>query len=221
MDNEITNTLVPLSLGFIAYFVTHSLLASLWLKQKIQRHWPQVMPAYRLGFNFLSIVLLIPLIWMMQKDPGALLWQWTGLMAGLMNGLTITAILGFIWSLQSYDNSVFLGITQWRNRHTDSHDPESLRISTLHRFVRHPWYFFFLVIMWTQDIHSTQLLVYSLITLYLVIGSWMEERKLIAHYGTVYQDYTRQVPGLIPLPWRWLNKEEANRLEKYAADQNN
>ncbi len=217
MDNEITHTLVPLGLGFIAYFVMHSLLASLWMKQKIQRRWPQMMPAYRLSFNVLSILLLIPLIWLMQKNSGPLVWQWVGIMGGLMKGLTIAAVLGFIWSLKSYDNMVFLGVTQWRKRHTDSSDPESLRISTLHRFVRHPWYFFFLVVMWTQDLHLTQLVVYSLITAYLVIGSRMEERKLIVHYGAAYRDYARQVPGLVPLPWRWLKKEEAGRLEKRAA----
>jgi hypothetical protein len=56
------------------------------------------------------------------------------------------------------------------------------------------------------------------------MGSRLEERKLIAHFGEVYRQYCQQVPGLIPLPWRWLNKEEADRLEQLAAgrkDKNN
>ncbi len=216
MDNELTSTLVPLGLGFIAYFVTHSLLASLWLKQKVQRHWPQIMPAYRLTFNFLSILLLIPLILFMQQNPGPLVWQWPGILEWVMKGLTIAAILGFIWSLKSYDNRVFLGITQWCNRHTKTNDPEHLHISTLHRFVRHPWYFFFLVMMWTQDLHVTQLFVYGLISAYLVIGSRMEEQKLIVHYGEAYRKYCQQVPGLIPVPWRWLTVADAARLVQLA-----
>ena len=174
------------------------------------------MPAYRLVYNFLAVILLIPLLWFMHQNPGVLIWQWPGLAAWLMKGFTVAAILGFIWSLKSYDNGVFLGITQWRNRHTDSTDPDSLYISTLHRFVRHPWYFFFLVILWTQDLHLTQLFVYSLISVYFVIGSRMEERKLIAHYGKTYEEYCRQVPGLIPLPWKWLSKEKANQLMQHA-----
>ena len=221
MDNETLHTLVPLGIVFVVYFVMHSLLASLWFKRWVHHRWPQLMHAYRLTYNFLAILLLIPLLWFMQQNPGPLVWQWMGWLAWLMKGLTVAAILGFIWSLKSYDNRVFLGVTQWRNRHTETEDPERLHISTLHRFVRHPWYFFFIVILWTQDLHLAQLVVYSLITVYFVIGSRMEERKLIAHYGEAYREYTRQVPGLIPLPWRWLNKEEASHLEKLAENQKN
>jgi len=237
-DNEILRTMVPLGVGFIAYFVTHSLFASLWLKRLVHRKWPQLMPAYRLIFNLLSILLIIPLLWMMQQNPGPLVWQWPGVWGWIMKMLTIAAILGFIWSLKSYDNKVFLGLTQWRNRHAVSDNPndnqnnrkhdspdetnnsEQLHISTLHRFVRHPWYFFFLLVMWTQDLHATQLFSYSLFSIYLVVGSWMEERKLVVHYGDAYRQYCRQVPGLIPLPWRWLSKTEAHRLMQLAEGKN-
>lgn len=220
MDNDILHTLVPLGLSFLAYFVMHSLLASLRFKRWVHHRWPGLMHAYRLTYNLLAIILLIPLLWFMHQTPGPLIWQWSGLLAWLMRGFTVAAILGFIWSLKSYDNMVFLGWTQWRNRHTaeTAEESEQLHISTLHRFVRHPWYFFVLVILWTQNLHLAQLLVYGLITIYLVIGSRIEERKLIVHYGQVYKEYCQQVPGLIPLPWRWLNKEEATRLEKLAAD---
>lgn len=222
MDNETLHSMVPLGIGFIVYFVIHSLLASLWLKRMVRQKRPQLMPAYRLIFNVLAVLLLIPLLWLAQQNSGPLIWQWTGILGWLMNGLTVTAILGFIWSLKSYDNGVFLGLTQWRNRHIDNtndnnNDPEQLSISTLHRFVRHPWYFFFLVVMWTQDLHATQLFTYTLFTAYLIIGSRIEERKLIVHYGEAYRQYCQQVPGLFPLPWRWLTHDEATKLLQLAA----
>lgn len=216
MDNETLRALVPLAICFIAYFVTHSLLASLGFKRWVHHRWPNLMHSYRLVYNFLAIILLIPLLWFMQQNSGPLIWQWEGLAAWLMKGLTVTAILGFLWSLKSYDNMVFLGVTQWRNRHTETDDPEHLHISTLHRFVRHPWYFFFIVILWSQDLHLAQLIVYSLITLYFVIGSRIEERKLIVQYGEAYREYCQRVPGLIPLPWRWLTRNEATKLLQLA-----
>jgi len=219
MNNEIIISLVPLAVGFVAYFALHSLLASLKLKNFVAQRWPTLMPAYRLAFNVISVVLLLPLIWLMQKNPGPVIWQWQGGWSLLMNGLMFAAIGGFIWSLKSYDNMVFLGWTQWKYRHQGCEDPEQLHISTLHRFVRHPWYFFILVILWTQDIYLTQLVTYSLITLYFVIGSYLEERKLMECYGDAYRQYCQRVPGLVPLPWRWLSEDEATELTDMAKDE--
>jgi protein-S-isoprenylcysteine O-methyltransferase Ste14 len=218
MNNEIIISLVPLALGFVAYFTLHSLLASLRLKNFVAKRWPTLMPAYRLAFNVLSVVLLLPLVWLMQANPGPVIWQWQGGWSLLMSGLMFAAIGGFFWSLKSYDNMVFLGITQWKSRHQGCEDPEQLHISTLHRFVRHPWYFFILVILWAQDIHLAQLVTYSLMTLYFIVGSYLEERKLMECYGDAYRQYCQRVPGLIPLPWRWLSENEAMKLVKMAND---
>ena len=216
MNKEIIISLVPLAIGFVTYFALHSLLASLKLKNFVALHWPTFMPAYRLVFNVVSVVLLLPLLWLMQQNPGPVIWEWQGGLSLIMNGLMFAAICGFIWSLKSYDNMVFLGWTQWKNRHQGCEDPEQLHISTLHRFVRHPWYFFIIVILWTQDIHLVQLVSYGLITLYLVVGSHLEERKLMEFYGEAYRQYCRQVPGLVPLPWKWLSEDEAMKLIKMA-----
>lgn len=212
MTDDILLLQVPLAATLVGYFCLHSLLASLWLKQRIARCWPSVVPAYRIAFNLLSVVMLMPLLWIAYRNPGPSLWTWTGGLAWLMNGLAAAAVLGFLFSLRIYDNAVFLGWRQWRERHTATTDPERFHLSPLHRFVRHPWYFFLLVLMWTQNIHLTQLTIYGLVTLYLIIGSRLEENKLIAQHGEVYRQYRRRVPGLVPLPWRWLSKTEAEAL---------
>lgn len=212
MDNEIITVLVPLSFGFVIYFAIHSWLASLRFKKFVARRWPAFMPAYRLTYNLVAVILIIPLLWLMNLNPGPILWQWTGMMAIIMKGIMIIAIGGFLLSLRSYDNRVFLGWTQWQNRHQGTEDPDRLFISSLHRFVRHPWYFFMLVILWVQDMHLAQLITYSIFTLYLVIGSRLEERKLIKQFGEAYQRYCQQVPGLLPLPWRSLSRDEARKL---------
>ena len=78
--------------------------------------------------------------------------------------------------------------------------------------MRHPWYFFALVILWTRDMNGAMLLSVVAITIYFVIGSRLEEQKLIAYHGPVYHKYMQMVPGLIPLPWKHLSKTEAERL---------
>lgn len=201
---------------WLLYFCGHSLLASLWLKRRIAGRWPGFMPAYRLSFNLLALALLGPPLLLMYHLQGAPLWQWSGAGAWLVNGLALLALLGFFWSLRYYDGSEFLGLRQWRARTLAVEDQESFRISPLHRFVRHPWYSLALVLIWTRDMDAAFLTAALLITLYFVIGSRLEESRLLQYYGDVYGRYREQVPALIPLPWRGLGKEAAEKLEQEA-----
>ncbi len=57
-----------------------------------------------------------------------------------------------------------------------------------------------------------QFLTAVLISLYLIIGSYLEEQKMISYFGEVYRMYQQKVAGLIPLPWKFLTRKEADRL---------
>ncbi len=210
------DTLIPLAIGSVAYFILHSLLASLPAKRFVQRRFPAAMPAYRLLFNTLAILLLLPLLWLVHRDPGPLLWAWQGPWRWLAVTLWALAAGGFVWASRAYDMSVFLGLRQWRERRQKAEDPEALHISSLHRFVRHPWYFLALLILWSRDQYLNQSVFYALATAYLMVGSRLEERKLVRQYGDVYRDYQQKVPALFPLPWRWLRAEEAEALVRRA-----
>jgi protein-S-isoprenylcysteine O-methyltransferase Ste14 len=67
------------------------------------------------------------------------------------------------------------------------------------RYVRHPWYSSGLPILWTVGpITDANLLTRIILSLYLVIGTLLEERKLLHEIGESYRSYCRQVPMLIP-----------------------
>ncbi len=93
-------------------------------------------------------------------------------------------------------------------------DQEHFQLSAFHRFVRHPWYFFGLILIWTRDMSVMTLLSSILITFYFVVGSWLEEKKLLVYHGGTYRRYMARVPGLIPLPWKFLTAKEAEALLK-------
>ena len=203
---------------FVLYFIFHSLAASLTVKHWVAQHWTSFMPYYRLTFNLLAIVLALPLLALLVFFPGEPLWQWQGAGFYMTSGLALIALLGFFISLSHYDLSEFWGTKQWREGIETVNDQEVFHISPLHRYVRHPWYFLLLVLIWTRDISSTQFTAYALVTLYLIIGSRLEERKLIAYHGEVYRQYQQKVAGLVPLPWKILSAAEATALiDKYKA----
>ena len=214
MTDAAWRDLTLLAICWIAYFALHSALASLTIKRKVATAWPGLMPWYRLGFNLLSSLLILPILWLSWLDPGPSLWRWQGAAAWLANGLALAALLGFWLSLKHYDMQEFLGLRQLRHKVRNIEDQEHFRISTFHRFVRHPWYFFGLVLLWTRDMSATTLLTSVLVTLYFVIGSRMEERKLLVYHGDAYRRYMARVPALIPLPWKTLTREEAEAWSK-------
>lgn len=197
---------------FVGYFVLHSFTASLWLKQRIAACCPTLVPWYRLLFNALATVLALPLAWIAWRYPGEPLWQWHDMMFYLMNGIALLALLALVYSPRLYDMQEFLGFRQLRTTTTNINDLEHFHISPFHRYVRHPWYFLILVLLWTRDMSSNQLLIYILVTLYLFIGSRLEERKLIVYHGKVYEEYRKRVAGLIPLPWKTLSRQQADGL---------
>jgi protein-S-isoprenylcysteine O-methyltransferase Ste14 len=82
--------------------------------------------------------------------------------------------------------------------------------------VRHPWYALGLLVLWTRDLNAAWLVAAIAITVYLLIGSRLEENKLIAFYGDAYRRYRRRVPGLVPLPGRSLSAREAGELQTLA-----
>lgn len=204
--------LMWLGLAWLLYFLLHSWLASLSLKHWVASHHPHWMPGYRLVFNLLALTLLVPPLLLTHGVDGSPLWQWTGAGWWLANALAVTALFGFVWSLRYYDGSEFLGLRQWRAGTTAVEDQERFHISPLHRFVRHPWYSLGLLLIWTRDMDPALLITAVLITLYFLVGSLLEERKLIAYHGPAYRHYRRLVPALFPLPWRYLTRAQARRL---------
>ena len=205
-----------LTLGWIAYAALHSLLAALTVKAWLTRRWPRCAPYYRLGYNVIATILLLPLVGATYAIPGEWLWRWAGLLAWLANGLALAALVGFYFSTRHYDMGEFLGTRALREKRADAIEHEGLHISPLHRHVRHPWYALGLLLIWTRDMNAPLLVSASAMTLYFLIGSRLEERKLAAHFGAAYREYCKQVPGLIPLPWKWLSVAKATTLVRRA-----
>jgi hypothetical protein len=206
----------PLVAYWLGYFVLHSVLASLRVKSWVALHHPERMPLYRLGYNIFAVLMLLPILWLMVRNPGPTLWAWQGLGAWLANGLALAAVIGFMKSLKYYDTQEFLGLRQWKSHTQRVEDLEGFHLSPFHRYVRHPWYSFGLVLIWTRDMNAAMLLSSVMMTVYFIIGSRLEEKKLVVYHGDVYRRYMERVPGLIPMPWKSLTAKEAVELVKAA-----
>ena len=70
-----------------------------------------------------------------------------------------------------------------------------------YRWVRHPLYACILALLWIRpDMTADGLLLSILWSGWIVVGTLLEERDLVADFGDEYRLYQRQVPMLVP--WR-------------------
>ena len=112
-------------------------------------------------------------------------------------GAALVAGAGLILlALRHYDLRRFAGIA----RVGEGEAPEALHTEGLHRLIRHPLYSgaFLLLIGGATDPFGLATCLWA--SLYLVIGTWFEERRLISLYGDAYRRYRAAVPAFIP--WR-------------------
>ena len=67
--------------------------------------------------------------------------------------------------------------------------------------VRHPWYTATFLFLWARDFNLATLTVNIVLSGYLVIGTILEERKLILEFGSRYKAYQERVSMFVPLKW--------------------
>lgn len=184
-------------IALIAFYALHSVLAANGVKKGLGLILPK--RYYRLVYNFLSTLFLAGLIllyFLVEKAP---LWE-PNLLLSLLGVVPI--LIGTNWVVQAmkrYNLNEFIGLEQLRTGQPPQHN--KLIVRGLNGRVRHPLYFGTLLIVWgVLPISPTDaMLGFSMIsTIYLVIGSRLEEEKLVAQFGEAYRRYQREVPMLLP-----------------------
>lgn len=64
--------------------------------------------------------------------------------------------------------------------------------------IRHPWYLAAGILIWASDLGFAELIRNIILDSYLIIGAFLEEKKLVLELGDKYRAYQRQVPMFIP-----------------------
>jgi protein-S-isoprenylcysteine O-methyltransferase Ste14 len=82
--------------------------------------------------------------------------------------------------------------------------------------VRHPWYLGVFLLIWANDLCLRELIINLIVSAYLIIGTFLEERKLVLEFGDRYREYQRQVSMFIPVKWLRL-KLRAWKLKLFGA----
>ena len=188
--------MVWLIFAVVLWGVLHSLLASSGVKNFLRRFLGnRFMKFYRLLYNVFAVVSIAPVLYLMISLPDQTLYQvptpWNYFM---LAGQGLSVLFLFVAVLQT-DLLSFAGLRQL----IQEEKPGNLVTSGLYRSVRHPLYTFSLLILWlSPSMSMNSFLVYSALTIYILIGIVFEERKLLREFGQAYAEYRSSTPMLFP-----------------------
>lgn len=181
--------------GFI-----HSLMIDFRFSNWVSRVMGRYYAYYRLIYNLLSLALFIILLKYSRSLDTELVIKFVPPWTILQYILLVASGLMIIWAFLSYDTLEFMGIRQitGSGARTENTSPKSITYKGLLGVVRHPMYLATIVFMWSLNSTRVDILVHLVLTIYILIGIKLEERKLIKQFGLSYIDYQRKVPALIP-----------------------
>ena len=199
-----------LSLLLILWCVIHSAMISIAVTEYVKKRLGSNYRFYRVFFNLISILTLIPVALFAHSAQTPAIFQWSGYMRlgqALIFGF---AVLFFSLGWRHYDIRQLLGIKQIREGTADRAITETGELDTsgVLGMTRHPWYLATMLLIWARQMDVAAIIVNVILTSYLIVGTYLEERKLLREFGENYRNYQNKVSMLIPFNWlkKWLIK---------------
>jgi protein-S-isoprenylcysteine O-methyltransferase Ste14 len=191
-------------LGWVLWCTLHSALIFTTVTDFAKKKLGGGFRFYRLFYNVVSLVTLIPLVYYSHTLREAPVFRWEGPLGIVQVFLLAVSVYLFVAGGKHYRWVRFLGISQIKAGRAGSSlaDSSTFVVSGIHRIIRHPWYLGGILIVWAQDLSALTILINMVISVYFMIGAVLEERKLVLEFGEKYREYQRTVSMLFP--WRLL-----------------
>ena len=186
---------------WIGYCALHSYLISIGFTNVMVRQLGKYYAFFRLFYVLLSLALLIPLIkYTTQADARIIItyeYPFSLLRYLLIAGSLIMFTYAFFFN---YDSLSFFGIRQIlnMNRPTKPDPSPDLKKNGLLGIMRHPMYFALIIFLWCGTFRVMDIVINAVLTVYVLIGTRLEEKKLLVEYGETYIAYQQKVPMLVP-----------------------
>jgi protein-S-isoprenylcysteine O-methyltransferase Ste14 len=192
---------VAVNLALIgAFAVQHTIMARPVFKQWVVRYIPE--PAERSTFVLFATLILAALCFFWQPIP-AIIWQVeSGLLATALWSICVAGWLLLFASSYMIDHYDLFGLRQvwlYFNQRPYTHPEFVMRGA--YKSVRHPLMLGVLLGVWAiPTMTAGHLLLAIGLSVYILIGTWYEERDMVGFLGERYREYQHSVPKL--LPWR-------------------
>lgn len=187
-----------LVLGWGIFYAFHSLLASVFVKKWVENHAPLFHHRYRLWYNLFAVITLGLLLAYHYYLPSETFFVSNVLIKAISVALLFLGSAITLIAFKNYNTAEFLGLK------AENLQKASLATSGLNRLVRHPLYLGIILLflgLWLWESSLKNLIALLSLWVYLVIGIYLEEQKLVIYFGEAYKNYQKKVKRLIPWVW--------------------
>jgi len=190
---------VAVNLALLVLFAgQHSLMARPAFKRVWTRFIPQ--PIERSTYVLFSCIVLAVLMWQWRTLDGVIWdlqapgWRTAAWVLFALGWLMVPAVTLLINHFDLFGTrQVWL---HWLGR---EYTALPFREPLVYKHVRHPLYLGWALAFWaTPTMTVGHLLFASVLSAYMVLAVFAEERDLVDHFGPQYEDYRRRVPKFVP-----------------------
>ena len=186
---------------WIGYCALHNYLISIGFTNLMTRLLKNYYAFYRFFYILISLILLIPLINFTAQSDTRIIITYGYTLSIIRYALISGALLMFFWAFFfNYDSLSFFGIRQILSfgKIKKINPTEEIRRNGLLGIMRHPMYLALIIYLWCQTFRMMDIVINLILTIYVIIGTRLEENKLVLEFGDMYIKYQQEVPMLIP-----------------------
>ncbi len=179
------------------FFAQHSIMVRKGVRMRLSELIPD--EYYNAFYAFSSGIALLVTMLLWQKIPGPIATA-GGVFHWMLRALFFLCFAGFHWGGKSLGPFDPFGVKKIKrliqNRETKV---MPLTVRGAYTWLRHPLYFFSLVMIWScPELTPDRLLFNILWTIWIVMATLLEERDLVIDFGDQYREYQAKVPMIIP-----------------------
>ncbi len=187
--------------GFLSllFFIQHSGMIRTsfrdWLAHIIPRQ-------YHASFYAIASGIALTFVVLYWQPSQTVLYEVTDPLRMLVRAIFVIAVVGISWGVRALGHFDTFGLDPIKAYlQSRSLRPSNFVVRGPYLWVRHPLYFFTIVLIWScPDVNLDRLLFNVFWTFWMVLGSYLEEKDLVSEFGERYRMYQKTVPML--LPWR-------------------
>jgi protein-S-isoprenylcysteine O-methyltransferase Ste14 len=196
-DSDVARAILIDTLLLGVFALQHSVMA----RPAFKRWWTRVVPrsCERSTYVLISSVLLILIFWLWRPIVTPV-WDVEGWPATLLTSIFWMGWVIAVISTFQIDHFELFGLRQVVDALRGATGRvQALKTPILYRLVRHPLMLGLLLAFWaTPHMTAGHFLFAVLSTAYVLVGVRLEERDLVAEFGTSYEQYRDRVPMLVP-----------------------